>query len=380
MTDAFEQRDCILCGRCLEVCPLFAATGREELSPRGKSFLISQALEQGKLVDPKAARKLLGLCLGCGRCAKACPQGRDLPTGLCRLKAEQPGWQAWVWQAWISGAKTIWPWLGSCTAALPGRLDSRPLAAGLKAMAFRPFYPAAIRRISAKSVLPGPAVLFPGCMARFAKPWWLGSALKLLDGLSGLLSMPDWACCGFTLGQAGLTRAQQDKRSRNVQLWQSLGRPLILTICATCTAGLRGYTEAAALFRDEAEKAEWGQAVRPLSGLLDPGDVARQNDSPILYHRPCHALLPDFDQAWLQGVFGPSLRTRPDRNSCCGLGGVMRLSAPELSVLVAADYWTRLGVQGQQRVVTGCSGCVTQLTASAPQGVAVMHWLDLFAL
>ena len=29
-----RRPECILCGRCLSVCPLFAATGREELSPR----------------------------------------------------------------------------------------------------------------------------------------------------------------------------------------------------------------------------------------------------------------------------------------------------------------------------------------------------------
>ena len=34
-----NRPECILCGRCLSVCPLFTATGREELSPRAKFFM-----------------------------------------------------------------------------------------------------------------------------------------------------------------------------------------------------------------------------------------------------------------------------------------------------------------------------------------------------
>jgi Fe-S oxidoreductase len=32
--------DCILCGRCLEVCTLFQSSNEEEYSPSGKAYLL----------------------------------------------------------------------------------------------------------------------------------------------------------------------------------------------------------------------------------------------------------------------------------------------------------------------------------------------------
>ncbi len=374
-----EGRECILCGRCLEVCPLFCATGREELSPRGKSFLISQALEQGKLGDPEAARKLLGLCLGCGRCVQACPQGRNLPALLRTLKAGHPGWQAWVWQAWIRGARHVWPWLGTCARILPGRPSSGSAMAGLQALGHGPLTPALIRRVAGAVTFPSPAALFPGCMARWAKPWWIKSAAVVLGPTgSELRDFPDWNCCGFTLGQAGLSKTRLEMCRANIDIWRRRGRPLLLTICATCCTALRGYAEQTDLFADAAERSLWSQAVRPLSEFLDHRDFARLGEGRVMYHHPCHAPHPDPDAIFLQGVLGEAF-SESAPNACCGLGGVMRLYAPELSAQVSARYWETASGRMTRHVATGCSGCVLQLAASAPEHVDVTHWLELFA-
>ena len=375
-----EQPECILCGRCLEVCPLFAATGREELSPRGKSFLMAQALEQGNLADPGAARRLLGLCLGCGRCAAACPQGRDLPGMLRRVRQDHPGWQAWVWRAWITQARRLWPWVGAVAGVIPGRGDPGSVTAGLKALAGKPSAPAMIRRTERSKGLPGSAMLFPGCVARWAKPWWIDAPAALAGiPVSGPGGIPDWGCCGFALGQAGLVGLRLDLCRGNLDLWRARGRPLVLTVCTTCLAALRSWAEEPDFFADEAEKTLWLHSAQPLSGFLDPGDFAPAAEgSGVLFHRPCHAPQPDPDLALLRGILGPDLRESA-ANACCGMGGVMRLCAPDLSGRVGAWHWAAFGPDAPRRVVSGCSGCVVQLSASAPEHVAVSHWLDLFA-
>ncbi|SMP68899.1 glycolate oxidase iron-sulfur subunit [Desulfonatronum zhilinae] len=374
------MRPCILCGKCLDVCPLFAATGREELSPRGKSFLIRQALEEGNLHDPAAAGKLLGLCLGCGRCADGCPQGRNLPELLREVKAGHPGWRAWVWKTWITQARRLWPLAGRWAGLFPEQLGAGMMDAP-RAMVRRPSRErtsGGFGRVADEAVLPGNTVLFPGCTARFARPWWVANAAGMLgmagDGLDGF---PDWQCCGFTVAQAGLPGLNAEMRARNVPLWRELGRPRLLTICATCTTALRGYAKAADLFLDDRERLSWEAAVQPLSGLLVSENFRSVGGGEVFYHRPCHAPIPDPDEAFLRGVFATRLIAEAE-NACCGMGGVMRLSAPDLSSQVAARCWSKLPEQSELTVATGCSGCVVQLAATAPQGIEVAHWLELF--
>ncbi|WP_084184791.1 (Fe-S)-binding protein [Desulfonatronum thiodismutans] len=375
-----STRPCILCGKCLDVCPLFAATGREELSPRGKSFLIRQALEEGNLHDPAAASKLLGLCLGCGRCADGCPQGRNLPELLREEKAGHPGWQAWVWRTWITQAKSLWPLVGRCAGLLPEQLGAGMMDAP-RALVRRPSRErtsGGFERVADEAVLPGNAVLFPGCTARFARPWWVESAVRMLGAADDRLKgFPDWQCCGFTVAQAGLPGLNDEMRSQNVVLWRERGRPALLTICATCTTALHDYTKSKDLFQDDRERLAWEAAVQPLSGLVDPQDFRAGGDGTVLYHRPCHAPNPDPDAAFLRGVFATRLIAEAE-NACCGMGGVMRLSAPGLSSQVADRYWSLAPEQSELTVSTGCSGCAIQLAATAPQGVEVAHWLELF--
>ncbi len=41
------KKECILCGRCLDVCPVFRATNREELSPKAKHWM-ARLLREGE--------------------------------------------------------------------------------------------------------------------------------------------------------------------------------------------------------------------------------------------------------------------------------------------------------------------------------------------
>ncbi|HLP43106.1 MAG TPA: (Fe-S)-binding protein, partial [Fibrobacteria bacterium] len=62
---------------------------------------------------------------------------------------------------------------------------------------------------------------------------------------------------------------------------------------------------------------------------------------------------------------------------CCGFGGSLKLSAPELSDQVARSCMEFYGPRPGEQILTGCSGCVIQLRANAPQGVGVGHWLEI---
>ena len=57
--DAASQ--CNRCGKCLEICPSYAASRRESMSPRGRNQLVRLLIED-KLSDPESLREALDTC------------------------------------------------------------------------------------------------------------------------------------------------------------------------------------------------------------------------------------------------------------------------------------------------------------------------------
>ena len=374
---------CVLCGRCLEVCPLFNATGREELSPKAKFFLAQSLLDQSPDLAAKAALELAGKCLSCGKCEKACPLSLCVPDLLSNLRAVSPGLEARLWHTWVSGAGVIWPLMVTMSRlsprfALPGRLGG--LISGLRAMDHRSALTPWLKPVAFEACGQGrKAVIFPGCVAAHVQTAWTRTATGLLSGLGfAVLPQPDFACCGCTLGHAGLKAAQREMQLKNVAGWRQAGRPLLLTFCATCRCGLRGYAS-----RDlgwgSGEQELWLEALPSFAELalavtFEPGQGA---PAKVHYHRPCHGAGANKDQEFLAKALGERLSARTKKDLCCGFGGALKLSAPELSDQVAKGCLEFYNPAPGEQILTGCSGCVIQLRANAPAGVGVGHWLEV---
>lgn len=400
------EKQCILCGRCLQVCPLFKATGREELSPRGKFFLARTVSEQmaggasgrgdkGLALSPGTAADLAGLCLSCGRCEKVCPQGMCAPHLVGELRAAYPGWENWLWKQWIGHAGALWPAAGTAARLLPGgKSRFGQMVRKLKGMlgtSVRPWL--AVERFDACGQ-GRKAVLFPGCVGTHARSDWTDKSLALLGGVGfEVPEMPGWGCCGSTLGHAGLPDAERALQLANLAAWRAAGRPLVAVFCATCLCGLRAYADALPLgdqgWENAMEREQWKDGIRTLAGLLGETSFRAQGQAPpgVMFHMPCHGGGPGGagrDLALVGRALGDAgqgglLRTGKG-NECCGMGGVLQLGAPGLSSRVAANCWDAYGAQPGEVMLTACSGCVTQLAATAPDGVAAGHWLDMLCL
>jgi len=66
-------RACVHCGFCTATCPTYQLLGDELDGPRGRIYLIKQALEGG---DVTAKTQLhLDRCLTCRSCETTCPSG-----------------------------------------------------------------------------------------------------------------------------------------------------------------------------------------------------------------------------------------------------------------------------------------------------------------
>lgn len=378
-----RRPECILCGRCLSACPLFAATGREELSPRSKFFLARAVAEGRADLSQKAADILVTVCLSCGKCENACPLGLCGPDLVAELRASHPGFAGFLWKLWIERAGLVWPLARSLSRLVPDNIPALALAQAKDALlAMGPdrapvpwLFPEAFdRRHAGKK-----AVLFSGCVAEHANPRWKESARRLLDGL-GVTVLPDpgFTCCGCTLGHAGAPDAQAAMQRHNIDAWRRAGRPLMVVFCATCRCGLRAYARKdLGLAMDEL--GLWRDNLVSLAELMGQTTFVTGQAAPpaVRYHRPCHGAGGNQDLDFLRRAMGSRLVFNENETPCCGFGGLTKLTAPELSEKVAAHALAVYKPAPGEQIVTGCAGCVTQLRSAAPPDVAVGHWLEL---
>jgi len=375
---------CILCGKCLEVCPLFAATGREELSPKAKFFLAQQLAAQAGQVSPELAEKavveLAGKCLSCGKCEKACPMKLCAPDLLSGLKAANPNLESRLWRTWVEKAGVLWPLMVTLTRFAPRFTRNYASISGLAAMDQRARLEPWLKPVRFDTCgMQRKAVLFPGCVGSHVQPHWTATASGLLSGLGFTVPpQPDFACCGCTLGHAGLMDAQRGMQLHNIQAWRDAGRPELMSFCATCRCGLRAYA-ARDLGWQPGEQDLWLAGLVPFSTLAARVEYEFLPGAPerVHYHAPCHGAGGGQDLVFLKCVLGDRLVAKTRKNLCCGFGGSLKLSAPELSNQVGRSCMEFYGPRPGEQILTGCSGCVIQLRANAPQGVGVGHWLEI---
>ncbi|MGE4539386.1 MAG: (Fe-S)-binding protein [Desulfovibrio sp.] len=377
-----RRPECILCGRCLPACPLFIATGREELSPRSKFFLARAVAEGRAELSKKAADILATVCLSCGKCENACPLGLCGPDLVAELRASHPGFAGFLWKLWIEQAGLMWPLARTLTKLVPGKVPVETVSrakAAIEAMgagkAPEPWiFPETFETAHAGKK----CVIFAGCVAEHANPQWKKTAKRLLTGL-GLDVLPDpgFTCCGCTLGHAGAPEAQAAMQQQNIEAWRKAGRPLMVVFCATCRCGLRAYARKdLGLAMDEI--GLWRENLVSLAELMGGTSFRLGEAAPahVRYHRPCHGAGGNQDLTFLRRAMGDRIVFRESETPCCGFGGLTKLTSPELSDAVAAHALAVYDPAPGDQIVTGCAGCVTQLRSVAPKEITVGHWLE----
>ncbi|WCB47477.1 (Fe-S)-binding protein [Nitratidesulfovibrio vulgaris] len=418
-----DDKQCLLCGQCLAVCPVFLATGREELSPKAKQHLLRHFRERPEALAEAPVRVLADRCLSCGRCAVACPHHLSVPDALARLRSGHPLWHQWVWRRWIEQGRLLWPALAQASRLVPQVVAPEALRPMLRSAAsmLAGNRPAPWLRVSRYDTETGKGqvvLLFAGCTARRIRPRWLHTAKALLRGLGySIAEGRGFTCCGSTLDHAGIPDAAASARAVNLAVWRAAGRPVLATFCATCHHGLAAYVDDDTLGWADGEREAWREALRPLSTLWGTTAFETREAAPeaIRYHQPCHWYGKDPDLVWLRDAM-PGRVTTPGGPVCCGMGGVLQLADANLSQEVASDCWRHLlpseaaaspapdthsatsgnapdgqspdvpGLAGpatddhtsrRHNILTGCSGCTLQLTATAPADATVHHWLDI---
>lgn len=372
------KRGCTQCGECLNVCPVFNLYKREEYAPKGKRLLL-EPVDNGTAPEGLSYEKifhLARLCAGCDKCKSRCARKLSTCDMLADVRSRNPHWTQKLWEAWIRQAGPLWPLAGRIATLVPMGITPSPLRSSLETaralVALPPTEPWLKLR-------PGggekrrEVMLFAGCTAINARPQWIAKAEKLLHAFGYVLvDNGGFTCCGGTLHHAGQYAAQAEVRAQNLRFWREKGRPLVATFCASCKHSLEGYAASDAI--TGAEAAEWTEKLCGLSSLLTDAESEATAHAPASfgYHQPCHWGAKDPDMPFLKsGLAGLKKGT----GLCCGMGGILKMTDPDLSADMARKCME--GMDGTGQVLTGCSGCTMQLASVAGPGVSVRHWLDV---
>jgi iron-sulfur cluster protein len=409
-TDDFrEALYCIKCGACLNVCPVFASVAGQTYGyvyQGGIGAILTAFLHS---VDE--AEEVASLCLGCMACKEACPARIDIPRMITRLRAslaEEKGlpWlNRMVYRSILShqprldrairiGSYLQQPFVDKdlMIRRLPAPFNSITRAISLPALSRSPLRHR-LRDHSSPRLTDKPKVAFySGCVAAYAYPEIGENVMKVLTECGAEPYYPaGQACCGAPAYFGGDVETALNLAKTNILALEEMKPDYIVTVCPGCAAVLqREYLNLTT------SEPRWNQRARALAHrirdfsqlvleLTPSGGKKPPQNRRVTYHDPCHLKrgIGVFNEPrQLLQREGFEVVEMADADSCCGFGGHVVLSYPELSKSILKRKLDNIEATGVETVITNCLPCVLQLRGGLDKRrsrIKVMHSAELLA-
>lgn len=383
-------RNCVHCGFCNATCPTYQLLGDELDGPRGRIYLIKQALEG----QPVTERTQLHLdrCLTCRACETTCPSGvhysRLLDIGRSVVQS----------QVGRSGVEAIGRKALRTVLTRPALF--RPLfKAGQLA---RPLLPEKLRLKVPPAVRPAKPrpstaharrmLVLEGCVQPTLSPATNAAAARVLDRLGiTLLAAPRAGCCGAVSFHLDAREEALDFMRRNIDAWWPHivhGVEALVITASGCGVMVKDYGYQLAHDPAYAEKARRvSELVRDVSEVVVAERVKLQSlvittsslaARRVAFHSPCtlqHGLKIRGEIEALLAALGFEVVPVCDAHLCCGSAGTYSILQPELSQRLLANKIAALTENTPQEIVTANIGCQTHLQSATER--SVRHWIEL---
>ena len=213
-------------------------------------------------------------------------------------------------------------------------------------------------------------ILFAGCTASSSSPDLLSSVTRILNAAQVNFLYPrEGICCGSPLYDLGFHDDLEQVIGRNVRAISKEKAKKIVFLCPHCyTFFMSHYAEE---FSRQGVDLQLQLIGQYLSDLIHEGRLnlkSKKSDRKITYHDPCYlsrGLGQNEEVRKILGVISdaPVLemkRTGPN-SYCCGAGGGVVFSKPELASYAAGQRMAEAAETGADLLVTSCPLCKTNL-------------------
>jgi glycolate oxidase iron-sulfur subunit len=409
---ADEMKKCVKCGACRSNCPAFTAFQREPAVARGK-IALAQHIMKGDITLDDGTYAAMSKCLLCGSCVDKCPN--QVPTDEIVIAAREALAQRRGLTTFHKAVGQVIKTrklmnFGALAASVLGPLFFRkvPATSGLRLRFPMPFLGGSrhIPQIAKKTFIkshpeiiegePGKPriVFFVGCMTNFVYTGIGEATLELFKHLGCTIIIPKGQqCCGLPGMSGGDLDTVRELAEMNLDALEAHQADYVMTACATCGGALhklypmvigKRNPELKARLQALADKTVDAAVLLQKLGL-NPEETGNGAELRVTYHDPCHhrtAGITQQPRALLKGTPGINLVEMEGADRCCGLGGTFNVYHYESSLKINSGKSAAIQATGADAVVTGCPGCIMQLSDGLKQAgdkTRVLHTVELLA-
>ena len=407
----FKQAlQCIRCGSCLNVCPIFRLVGGHvfgSIYTGGIGTILTAWFD-----ELKKSEEIQGLCIQCGNCTQVCPGKLDIPEMILEIRRRlvlekgQPLVQRAIFSV-VNNRKLFHGMLRAASIAgkpftsgkfirhLPLFLSDLTDGRSLPAIAEKPFrdiFPTIVQPKAKEK-----AVFYAGCLIDFAYPETGVALVKLLNKAGIEVAFPEeQTCCGAPALYNGAYEVAAQNAVDNIKVLLEEEAQYVVSACPTCTVALAhefgktletlGETQWLAKAKELADKTVDLSTL--VKRLVDEGRLSFKEGEElgkITYHDSCHlkrTLKVSEEPRELLQKAGYEMAEMFECDMCCGMGGSYSMKLPEISAPILQRKLSNIKETGAPVVAMDCPGCVMQIRGGFDQdgaAVRVKHTAELLA-